>query len=301
MKSRLPILLCFDVEPDDKLVEGEAGWAGMGPLVALLTRYRPKFEVVTGRPCHFSWFLRMDPQVRELQGREDWVAGAFARELRTLRVAGDEIGLHTHPWKRAPEGWVSEFSDAAWIEYCVRTSFDAYRQCFGKRCRSFRFGDRWMDQRTMLLLDSLGVRFDLTLEPGQTGFPISSYMEPIFLGERPDYTAVPRQPYRPSSHDYREPGRWLRRMRLTEIPVSTVDETSEIRTLYLASDTGFTCRHIDRLLSDETTRHIALPARTDIAIRPDERQNLEATLEHILHHPERRRLHLATPSEVQEY
>jgi len=301
MNPRLPILLCFDVEPDDKLVEGEAGWAGMRPLVALLTRYRPKFEVVTGRPCRFSWFLRMDPQVRELHGSEDWAAAAFARELRILRAAGDEIGLHTHPWKRTQEGWVSEFSDAAWVEYCVRSSFDAYQRCFGQRCRSFRFGDRWMNQRTMLLLNALGVHFDLTLEPGQTGFPISPYLEPMFLGERPDYTAVPRQPYRPSSGDYRERGRWPRRMRLTEIPISTTDQASDTGTLYLAADTGLICRHIDRLLADEATRHIALPARTDIAIRPNERQNLEATLDHLLNHPQRRRLHLATPPEVQGY
>jgi hypothetical protein len=40
---------------------------------------------------------------------------------------------------------------------------------------------------------------------------------------------------------------------------------------------------------------LALPARTDVAIRPGERENLEMIPEHMLHHPERRRFQLATP------
>lgn len=301
MNSRLPILLCFDVEPDDKVVEGDADWAGVRPLVELLTRYRPRFEAATGAPAHFSWFLRMDPQVRELHGREAWAVTTFERELRMLRDADDEIGLHVHPWRRTPRGWVSEFRDASWIENCVRSSFEAYERCFGKACRSFRFGDRWMDQQTMQLLESLEVRFDLTLEPGQVGFPVPACVEQRMQGEPPDYRAVPRRPYHPSSSDYRKPGRWPRWLRLKEIPMSTAPAESadnSMGTLYLAQDGASVCRFIDRLLADETTRHLALPARTDIAVRPGERRNLETILEHIVNHPERQRLRLATPSEV---
>jgi hypothetical protein len=306
MAPRLPILLCFDVEPDDKVVKGEADWAGFGPLVDLLNRYRPRLAAATGVPTRFSWFVRMDPQVRELHGSEDWPVTAFAREFQTLRDAGDEIGLHAHPWRRTPDGWVSEFGDASWVEHCVRSSFKAYRRCFGRACRSFRFGDRWMDHRTMRLLDRLRVRFDLTLEPGQAGFPVSPDIDTLMQGERPDYQAVPRHPYRPSSDDYRTPGRWLRRLRLTEIPISTAPKNgaggdgdgSRLGTLYLAEDGAAVCRHVDRLLADPGTRHIALPARTDIAIRPGERANLETILEHLISHPERGRLRLATPAEV---
>ena len=299
MDARLPVLLCFDVEPDDKVIEGRADWAGIRPLVELLTEYRSRLEMATGHPCHFSWFFRMDPQVRALQGRQDWAVRVFEREVAMLRSAGDEFGLHVHPWKQTPNGWVSEFRDATWVEHCVRSSLEAYRHAFGTRCRSFRFGDRWMDQRTMRLLSSLGVRFDLTLEPEQIGFPIPADMDELFLGDRPDYTGVPRQPYRPSSKDYRVAGGWLRRMRLTEIPISTAaDKNADIGTLYLANDGAATCGQIDRLLADETTRHLALPARTDIAIRPNERQNLKTILDHFLAHPQRDRLRLTTPSGV---
>jgi hypothetical protein len=150
-----------------------------------------------------------------------------------------------------------------------------------------------MNQQTMLLLDSLKVRFDLTLEPKQTGFPVPTYMEQLFLGERPNYKAVPRQPY------YRAAGHWPRKLRIKEIPISTaLAESPDIGTLYLANDGALVCRHIDQLLADKKTCHLALPARTDIAIRPSQCQNLETILEHLLNHSERQRFRLAAPSEV---
>src|ERR1700742_3278169 len=109
MNAGLPILLCFDVEPDDKVIDGQADWAGFRPLVDLMMEYRPQFQTATGLPAHFAWFLRMDPQIRDLHGRQDWAAIAFAGELRKLLEAGDEIGLHVHPWKRAPQDrWISD-------------------------------------------------------------------------------------------------------------------------------------------------------------------------------------------------
>jgi hypothetical protein len=292
MHERLPILLCFDVEPDDKLIVGEADWAGVTSLVNLLTEYRPRFEEATGTTCRFSWFLRMDPQVRELTGRSDWVATAFDRELELIEHAEDDIGLHVHPWRRAAQGWISDFGDPTWVDQCVCSSFEAYQRIFEKSCRSFRFGDRWMDHRTMRLLADLGIYYDLTLEPEQKGFPVYPEIQHLFIGERPDFTGVPRQVYQPSLIDYRRPGWWG--MGLTEFPISTAPEG----TLYLSSDATCTCANIDRLIADPTTTHIALPARTDVAIRPDLRKNLVGILEHLVTHPQRHWLHFATAAEV---
>jgi len=300
MLARVPVLLCFDVEPDEKVIRGEADWAGLPALVDLLTRYREELAAATGAPCRFSWFLRMDPQVRELHGRADWPAAAFERELSVLRDAGDEFGLHVHPWRRSHDGWVAEFGDPAWVEHCVRSAFAAYQDCFGMPCRSFRFGDRWMDHATMRLIDSLDVRFDLTLEPEQKGFPIPADMDHHFLGERPDYTVVPRVPYRPRRDDYRVAGRAPDLMGITEIPISTAAAGTGIGTLYLANDSASICHHVDRLLENDATRHLALPARSDIAIRLDERRNLETILGHLLAHPRCSRLRFATPAEVQQ-
>jgi hypothetical protein len=299
MISQLPVLLCFDVEPDDKVIEGEADWAGFRPLVDLMTETRPRFETATGLPAHFTWFLRMDPQIRELHGTQGWAGTAFARELQILREAGDEIGLHVHPWKQVQDHWVSDFGEAAWIEHCLRSSFEAYENCFGTACQSFRFGDRWMSLQAMELLEKLGARYDLTIEPEQTGFPIEPYMEERFIGEPPDYRGAPRSPYYPSSIDYRVPGEHPRSLQIQEIPISTaLNEGRELGTLYLAADAVSVCKCIDQLIADETTSHLALPARTDVVVRSRERQNLERILEHLLRHPDRHRLRMATPRDA---
>jgi len=83
-------------------------------------------------------------------------------------------------------------------------------------------------------------------------------------------------------------------MGLTEFPISTAPEG----TLYLSSDATCTCANIDRLIADPTTTHIALSARTDVAIRPDLRKNLVGILEHLVTHPQRQWLHFATAAEV---
>lgn len=36
MGTRLPVLLRFDVEPDEKIIEGRTDWAGIRPPVELL-------------------------------------------------------------------------------------------------------------------------------------------------------------------------------------------------------------------------------------------------------------------------
>lgn len=85
----------------------------------------------------------------------------------------------------------------------------AFRSVFAKPCESIRMGDRYFDDRIRGLLDRLGVRFDLTVEPGETALPATDRMT------LPDYGSVPTCPYRPSVEDFRKPdegrteGMWI--------------------------------------------------------------------------------------------
>jgi len=55
--------------------------------------------MVTGSPVHFSWFLRMDPQITHTYGSPDWVVTRYPKLIEGLDAAGDELGLHVHPWR----------------------------------------------------------------------------------------------------------------------------------------------------------------------------------------------------------
>jgi len=137
--------------------------------------------------------------------------------MKGIKRSGDAIGLHTHSWRwnESLSKWTVDLANQDWINSCLRMGFESFRESLNKRCLYFRFGDHWMNNATLRLIEKLGARFDLTLEPGQTGGHIA---EP-FTGDFLDYSQVPQRPYRPSRTDFRKPGEYLKR-RLWMIPLS---------------------------------------------------------------------------------
>jgi hypothetical protein len=221
----LPAILCIDVEPDGRTLDPQApaGWGGFESIVESIERLREEASG-TAAPAHFTWLFRMDPQVAMVYGSPSWAAEQYAATIEGLQHRGDELGLHLHPWRWIAERsqWVQDFADPLWVEHCLETSFSAFERRFGKRCATFRFGDRWMNTATLRSLARRGVRYDLTMEPGPVGwfYPLA----PIYRWTFPDCSVAPRAPYRPSPLDFRLPGR-LRPLPLWMIPISTAVAT----------------------------------------------------------------------------
>ena len=221
--SKRPILLNFDIEPEEFQTNRDApdDWRGFEALVEILQDFRGRCRAATKNRVHFNWYVRLDPQVEITYGSADWPFRRYERLFQILEKEGDEIGLHTHTWRWHEERqrWVAEFADQAWVEHCVRLSFETYRECFGRPCQSFRFGTGWLNNATVELLERLGIRRDLTIEPGQPAGPAPSFG----IGFMPDLTVAPQYPYRPARDQFTRPGRWWNRRRLWMIPASTVD------------------------------------------------------------------------------
>jgi hypothetical protein len=188
---------------------------------------REELAVATGRPVHFNWFLRMDPQVAGSHGSPGWVVDRYGDCLEALRSAGDGIGLHPHAWRWAParQRWVADHADADWVDECVRTSFETFEATLGETCRMVRFGDRFVSPRVVSLLARLGTRYDLTVEPGARS-AVSLHPNTLATGLIPSMFRAPREPYRPSVEDPFRPanrlvvsddaGLWM-------IPLTSVD------------------------------------------------------------------------------
>ena len=219
---KIPVIMCIDVEPDTREIDprDRSDWTGFVRAYQFFKQLRPKLESATRAPVRFSWFLRMDPQIEHTYGSPSWVVARYPEIFRELNSAGDELGLHTHAWRwDDPSGrWVVDHANQEWIEHCVRGSFLAFREAIGRPCHSFRFGDHWMNNETMRLLEELGARFDLTIEPGRKK-PRHRNGE-IFTGALPNYQRVPRHPYRPSPANFKEPG-FPEARGLQVIPLST--------------------------------------------------------------------------------
>ena len=220
---RIPVVLCIDVEPDGREIDPRSpkDWLGFEATCELADRLRPSLHAATGVSPRFTWFLRMDPQVAHTYGSADWVGRRYPGLIERLQASGDELGLHVHAWRWvAVSGrWVSDYGDQEWVDHCVRSSFAAFEALLARPCRSFRFGDHWMNGPTLDLVEALGARFDLTLEPGREAVPGGQAGEAM-TGSFPDCAGIPHRPYRPSRTDFRQPGVEETRQ-LWVIPVST--------------------------------------------------------------------------------
>jgi hypothetical protein len=317
----IPVIVCLDVEPDERELGGAAsgGWEGFEETFKYFGGLRPRLEAATGARAHFSWFFRMDPQIEQAYGLSWWVAERYGEAIRQLGLAGDELGLHTHAWRwdAARLKWVVDHGDQRWVEHCLHTSFEAYRTAFGRQCRSFRFGDRWMNDETMALLETLGVKFDLTVEPGKAARP-GLHARELHTGSLPDYTATPRWPYRPSRRDFRRQGPAPARG-LWVVPLSTQEVLGrfaglkraamacgifqrryEACQLNLCLDAPLFRVMVGRLLERPAKSYLAPVARTEIGVRPAERANLERNVDFLLSHPLAEHFRFVRPAEAVE-
>ena len=100
MDEPIPALLCVDVEPDPRELDGLAAqpWVGFEKLVLATQGIRERLAAATGRPVQFTWFLRMDPQIAEVWGSPTWAAEAYERQLGELTGHSLDSLAVQHGW-----------------------------------------------------------------------------------------------------------------------------------------------------------------------------------------------------------
>jgi len=202
-----PVVFCVDVEPDPRVLDrADPGYfAGFERLVERLPLLRERLSEATGEPAAFTWFLRMDPQVAETWGSPTWPAERYRAVLAELTERGDELGLHTHTWRRdtGADEWFADYQDRSWAEHCLRMGLDAFETAFGRRCTAHRGGDHFLNGAMLSALEAHGVKVDLTVEPGVP--PVGALEGEAARGLCPDYRGVPSRPYRSSTNTFPAP------------------------------------------------------------------------------------------------
>jgi hypothetical protein len=317
----IPIVVCIDVEPEDREIELlPKDWEGFERLTEFLNGSRPQLERFTGAPAYFSWFLRMDPQIDHVYGSAAWVARRYREVILRLERAGDEIGLHTHAWRwdQNAARWIIDHGNPSWVNHCLQVSFEAYRNAFGRSCPCFRFGDRWMQNETMGALEALGVKYDLTIEPGMKQNP-GLVSEELHTGFIPDYSRVPRRPYKPSRRDFRKESRTDSR-ELWLLPLSTarhLGRFAELKRVALRLGVDLQWRHetsqlnlamkswrfselINNLLADIEKPYLAPVLRSDIGVNSWSMANLQNNLTTLISHRFAESFRFVRPAEAIE-
>jgi hypothetical protein len=173
-----------------------------------------------------------------------------------------------------------------------------------------------MNNETMHLLESLGVEFDLTIEPGIRDVKELNEGE-VATGARANYVTVPIEPFRPGQQDFRRPGNG-NALNMWSIPLSTgsrvIIKTGPLAPIKRAVST-FKWRHqpltlnpaiaqhefnsiLNRLVSNESTTYIAPVVRTDAATK--NALKLKENMETMRTHPEVRRFVFVKPDEAMQ-
>jgi hypothetical protein len=319
--ERIPIALCFDVEPDDVEIElRPQPWVGFEKLFQRVMGLRERVADATGERATFGWYLRMDPQIAESHGSPRWVAEKYRDQLDELRAAGDVIGLHPHAWRWLPDRrrWMSDHGSSEWVEHCARVSFDAFETVFGEPCRFVRWGDRFLSAQAIRLQAELGARFDLTVEPGAP--QLRSMHSTPATGRLLSMEYAPREPYRPSEDDPRMPARTPRDdVGLWEVPLTALDPDPVLSRLRWL---GRRLRHFGRPLHRPATLvapmwpaqpfwrgvedyleatdrpHLAFAVRSDAPIRPSSIAAFDEKIAMLLELPLAKRLVFTTPDDL---
>ncbi len=314
----IPVVVCLDVEPDTRHVErsGRRPWLGYEGLVALMDELRPALAHATRRPARVAWFHRMDPSVADGYGDAAWSVRHYARLAERTYRAGDELGLHVHParWLDAEQVWLVDQGDPAWVATCVDTGARAFAAAVGHPCRAFRFGDRYLDDAVIQQLVGLGVRVDLTIEPGLPPVPFGN-LEDRRTGAMPDYRSAPRALFQPSAADFREPGDggslWMLPQSsgalVSPAPATAApwhravlaDGTRDVPYMRLAlwDPPATFAAIVEQNLAERERPYLTPLARSDMGIGPH-RTALLANLDYLLRHPQARRFAFVGPMDA---
>jgi hypothetical protein len=326
--GRIAVVLAFEAEPDARLVDRRQAppWTGFEKLHGCLTALRKGIGERDGARLRLSWFLRMDAQVESTYGDAAWAAERYAGSLAASVAAGDDVGLHVHAfrWDDAAGGWIADHGNGDWVRHCVQTSAGAFERVFQRRCRSYRMGDRYLDDPTLALIEALGGRVDLSVEPGYAASP-AIYFDQAHTGSLPDYRHAPRCAYRPSREDFRRVdsngtrtismlplSTWrvhgalavLRKAyvglrTLRRVPLPDVLKHDRMITLGLALPPMLFRRTLADLLAAPAS-HLATIDRSHVGNEPEKLRRIEVNLRCLLSHPLAQRFAFVGPEQAVE-
>lgn len=222
MVATVYVVLSCDVDHDrERIIEGIApdtmSWRGaLEGIPALKTSLRGLRDAA-GREPVFTWFLRVDDQVRLHHGTFSWFVTSQTALLTALTDSGDELAWHPHFWRRDCVGgpWYQEIENTAW-------NLQMLRDCHAELASGplgapacVRMGWSYHTNDTMAELDRLGVAVDLSALPGFRTFDARKVRSENLY----DWFETPRAPYYPSVADYRRPARnGEPAFRLLEVP-----------------------------------------------------------------------------------
>jgi len=318
-RPRVPVLLLIDVEPDGFFIDrnDKAPWLGFERAAEIFADLRHRLAQKVGRSAHFTWLVRADPQVAETYHSPAWAFEHYRGAFMGLSAARDEVGLHVHPYRWDADGdcWIDDYGNQEWVDHCIHMGVSAFEKLFQRRPASFSMGMDWTNQATLQLVNALQIRYEFSTILGKEVQPFPAYGH--YTGVAPDYSRIPRRPYRPSQNDFlspatqREDGIWIFpqssrvvrvrpswKRRLYALFRMRPAPPSRTRKFFLQDDPAPLRAAVDGALSCVERPYLTFAVRTHEFTRPERIATIRRNLAGVLEHPAAESFVFTTPPEA---
>lgn len=228
MRPTVCVVLCVDADPDRPEYGGarydcpdKLTWSWLSELASKIDRLRKNVWQTSGVRLLLTWFLRSDSQIRAIYGDAGWALKEFELVWKGISEAGDELGWHPHYWRwsESSKCWYNEIIDTDYMLESYDVGFTAFKDTMGFQPAACRTGINFHNNHTMMKLDDLGVKVDLSAHSGLTYY----YSRPKVGGnvrEGFDWGRAPLDPYHPSGEDYQSRSTSDRPLKILEVPMT---------------------------------------------------------------------------------
>ena len=241
MESELALFLTADVGPANAVLGAGHGtrgrWEHTEDGLAVVRDVLRSVQDRLGIGLTVTWFVRADRLIERQFGERLAIFRRLSGLTDRLVREGHEIGWMPQVYA-GPAGEI-DYEDLSVTHAALASSVPAPR--------SVRMGNCFHDNRTMHLLNDLGVRFDSSAMPGR---------EKHDRGWRMDWVGTPEQAYHPSVADYRKPG--APQLDILEVPLAVrpikapYDAAPLLRYLNPCMHRGFFWQNLHELIASSS-------------------------------------------------
>jgi hypothetical protein len=210
----IPTVLRIDVEPDEhQPPPGERPWHGFLAMFDMVERLRRRLSDVTSHPVRPTWLIRLDPDIERAFGRADFPVRRHHDLFERILKHSDALGIHVHAarWNAEKAVVFSDFADETWIVECLRVAASTFQNCFDRPIQVMSYGGFFMRDSLLDAAVALGIRADVTVEPGLPAKYDNVSFGAYSTAPSADFVRCPRLPYYPSRRAF-------------DIPATSVDD-----------------------------------------------------------------------------
>jgi hypothetical protein len=293
---KIPVHFNLETEPDDYELAPlgvKYNITGIRKIYQHFSNLRPHLQEITQAPVHYNLMWRIDPHFEATCGSIAELIPQHADIIQAICDNGDELGVHFHPlcWNKQKEQW--EFCcEPEWVEQNFIKGYEELSRAVGFRPSVVRLSDNILaTERTMTMLERLGIKIDITVEPGVP----DTHEVWAGVARGNSFDKMPRYPYQPAPGNLLEPGTTAKR-NLWLVPTSTgytnhvrygttVSFEKETLALDLAFYPPSFQEVMQKRLESMETPYLVIVANSYTINNPQFQAYFEENLKFILSHP----------------